>query len=150
LDIGKIDDIKSIVYILIYFCEGSLPWSKENNKGGKFKKEEILEIRKSYSIKKLCRKFPPEFIKLAENIFENDDRSEPDYKYILIELEKIKLKVMPKNENRTEKFIWIKLFRQYLEKSNELEKEKKIKIESLFKKYNISIKNYVIYIDKEI
>ena len=150
LDIGKIDDIKNIMYILIYFFEGSLPWDKKSNKGDKLSKQEIIEIRKNIEIKTLCKNFPIEFINLTENIFANDENSEPDYNYIIKELEKIKLKIISKNKERKEKFIWIKLFKQYLEKPNEIQKEKKIEIESLFKRYNLNIKNYILYVDEEI
>ena len=72
-DVEKKDDIVSIFYILIYFFNRKLPWSKKISEGRKFSKEEIIEIRKSLSIRKLCKEFPIDFVNLTEQIFNVPD-----------------------------------------------------------------------------
>ena len=109
----------SIVYIIIYLYEGKLPWKIRNSDGKKLTKREIIEIRKSISLKKLCSNFPINFINLIEYIFQMNE-----YNYILNELEKIKKEEEKKCVNKKEKFCWINLFKNYANKSTEIDNSK--------------------------
>lgn len=150
LDIGKIDDIKSIFYILIYFYNGTLPWAIKKSNGAHLSKIEIIEIRNKIKIKELCAKFPIDFINLTEKVFNMDENREPDYSFILNEFQLIKLKEENKNLKKNHKFCWLALFQNYIDKSVFINKNKKKEIKELFDKYCIKIKEYLKYINTEI
>ena len=98
-DVAKKDDIVSIFYILIYFFNRKLPWSKKISENRKYTREEIIEIRKSLSIREPCKEFPTDFINLTEQIFNMPDLGNPDYYYIINELNKIKEKEECRKKN---------------------------------------------------
>jgi serine/threonine protein kinase len=52
------DDIEGIIYVLLYFLKGSLPWQglTAHNKNDKYKK--IMELKMSISTENLCRGCP--------------------------------------------------------------------------------------------
>lgn len=149
-DIGKIDDIQSIFYILIYFLDGSLPWSKKKLNGEYLSKREIIEVRKNIGINQICSKFPIEFINLSKKVFNMDEKEEPNYDYILNEFEKIKLNEEKKFREKTVKFCWLKLFQNYIDKSSFINKITTNEIKGLFNKYCIKIKEYLEYINLKI
>ena len=76
------DDLESLVYSLIYFSRGSLPWMgiKEKNKEEKYNK--ILQIKLNSKINVLCDKLPKEFIKFVNYIKELNFEQRPDYQYL--------------------------------------------------------------------
>ena len=149
-DIGKLDDIKSIFYILIYFLDGSLPWTKKKLNGEHLSKSEIIEIRKNFEINQICSKFPIEFINLSEKVFKMDEKEEPNYEYILNELRKIRLNEEKKFKEKPVKFCWLRLFQNYINKSSFINPVTKNEIKNLFNKYCIKIKEYLEYINLKI
>lgn len=77
------DDIISILYIIIYFYYGSLPW-QENNR--KIKKEMIALKKKEVSINSLCNKIPRigNLLKYCNSL---EFSQMPDYQYIISEID---------------------------------------------------------------
>jgi len=55
------DDIEGIIYILLYFLKGSLPWQgvPTHNKNDKYKK--IMELKMLTSTENLCKDCPSMF-----------------------------------------------------------------------------------------
>ena len=76
------DDLESLVYSLIYFSRGSLPWMgiKEKNKQEKYKK--ILQIKLNSEVNVLCDKLPKEFIEFVNYIKELGFEHRPNYQYL--------------------------------------------------------------------
>lgn len=146
-DTGKKDDLISIFYILIYFFRQDLPWKIKHSNGNNLSKKEILEIMENTSIKALCGHISFDFLNLTEYIFNLQEKEDPDYDYILKELNKMKLKEENQNNFKKEKFCWLKLLKTYIDKPSEICKNKKNQIESLFNKYGIKLKEYIKYID---
>jgi serine/threonine protein kinase len=54
------DDLESLMYVLLYFAKGSLPWQGlEQSKKSKYGK--VRTVKKNTSTAKLCAGLPPEF-----------------------------------------------------------------------------------------
>lgn len=145
-DINEKDDIISIFYILIYFMKGSLPWKIKKLKGERLSKKEIIEIRKEWPVEKLCYNIPNEFKNLAKKIIDIPKDEKIDYKYIMNELRKIKIKEDCYLTNNKDKFCWIGILKKYLEKSSEIDKIKGKEIKAMLDKYNINLKEYLLYL----
>jgi casein kinase 1 len=58
------DDLESIVYILIYFLKGELPWQGVKAKTKSEKKEKIKNQKKFVTIGEMCFGLPPQFNEL--------------------------------------------------------------------------------------
>jgi serine/threonine protein kinase len=76
------DDLESLVYSLIYFSKGSLPWMgiKAQNKKEKYNK--IFEKKLSSTIGLLCQKLPNEFVDFFHYVRELQYDEKPNYKYL--------------------------------------------------------------------
>jgi casein kinase I family protein HRR25 len=71
-----------MVYMLIYFFLGQLPWQNMDAKDKKEKYEKILEKKLITSPEALCQGIPHEFVvmlKYVRNLFFDE---KPDYDYI--------------------------------------------------------------------
>ena len=62
MELSRRDDLESIVYALIYFVKGELPWSESNPPiSKKSRLQEVKDIKLSTSIEELCHTLPSEF-----------------------------------------------------------------------------------------
>jgi serine/threonine protein kinase len=145
-DATKMDDIISIIYILIYFNNGNLPWKGIKKDKTNFNKNEIIEIRENISIKDLCSNFPEEFIFLVENIMNSNPREEPKYSDIINTFESLILKEKEKYSEKNNKLTWISLFEKIKNKSEEISNIKKKEINLLFDRFSLKLEDYLIYI----
>jgi serine/threonine protein kinase len=77
------DDLESLIYILIYFYNGKLPWQglKTKTKNKKYKR--IMEKKLATSIDYLCKGLPMEFISFLEYTRYLRFADKPDYDYLI-------------------------------------------------------------------
>lgn len=52
------DDIEGLLYVLIYFLKGKLPWQKQIAKDKDEKYKKIMELKISTSVEELCKELP--------------------------------------------------------------------------------------------
>ena len=71
--------MESVVYMLIYFLKGSLPWQNLKNDPNYDRYEKILEKKLSVSIETLTHNLPHEFKLLVEYTRALHFIEEPDY-----------------------------------------------------------------------
>ena len=79
---GRRDDIEGMLYMLIYFYRGNLPWQNIEAKNKKEKYEKIMEIKLSTPVQELCEGLPVQILntlKYTRRLYFDD---EPDYRYI--------------------------------------------------------------------
>lgn len=76
------DDIEALIYILIYFLRGDLPWQGLKAKNIKEKYQKIKEKKLNTDLNELCLGMPKELITLL--LFSRDIKFEekPDYNYV--------------------------------------------------------------------
>ena len=76
------DDLESIMYLILYFIKGSLPWQglKIDDKELRFKK--ITEIKKSSKLEDLCEGMPKEIFEFCQYIKKLEFEQNPDYEYM--------------------------------------------------------------------
>ncbi|OMJ96055.1 hypothetical protein SteCoe_437 [Stentor coeruleus] len=72
------DDIESIIYILIYFYCGVLPWISN----GKMTEVEIKKTKESIVLEPLCKNYPFEFISCLRYVRGLEYDQEPDYEML--------------------------------------------------------------------
>ena len=58
------DDLESMIYILIYFLKGKLPWQDVKAKQKEERHKLITDIKSCVTIESLCENLPPEFAEL--------------------------------------------------------------------------------------
>jgi hypothetical protein len=51
---GRRDDLESLLYVLLYFLRGSLPWQSMKGQGKKEKYDKIMEKKLTIEITVLC------------------------------------------------------------------------------------------------
>lgn len=75
------DDLESLAYVLLYLVVGKLPWQgfRMQDKEQKFAK--ILEMKRSDSVRALCRAVPAEFSSFVEYVRSLGFDHSPDYRY---------------------------------------------------------------------
>ena len=98
------DDLESLGYMLIFFIKSSLPWQNNKIKHRMKKKHYIYTIKKNYTLEKLCKDLPIEFLYYMKYTQLLEFKEKPDYTY-LIHL----FKNILKNNNMTEddQYDWI-------------------------------------------
>jgi serine/threonine protein kinase len=119
------DDIESIVYILIYFLKGELPWQGVKAKTKSEKKEKIKNKKKIVSVYEMCLGLPPQFTKLFEYVRNLKFEETPDYDYMRGILSSIKTVYNFNDDISNMEWEWDKMFlksKQFLSKENHDEK----------------------------
>ena len=88
-ELSRRDDLESIVYIIIYFLKGCLPWQgiKLNNKEEKYKK--VYTIKNDITPKYLCKDLPEEFEAFVEYVKKLEFTDVPNYNYLKDLLKKV-------------------------------------------------------------
>ena len=79
-ELGRCDDLESLIYMLIYFLRGSLPWLTSDHK--KLSSSSILERKVNTSVESLCHGVPPEFATMLIYSRSLAFSEAPDYHYI--------------------------------------------------------------------
>ena len=143
------DDLESLMYILVYFYKGKLPWQDVKAKQKDEKHQKIKEEKMKTTAEMLCKDMPTEFEKMlcyVKNILYSD---EPNYERLLSGFQKIinSLTEWETLENDYN-YIWEKkLHDDYKRKMFSIDEtaNKKIceNIGTLFKGYPSEIKNFI-------
>ena len=82
VELSRRDDLESLVYILIYFHRGSLPWQGVPGKTKEEKFKNIAKKKQEISVEELCKEMPKEFTNLLKYIKGLEYNEKPNYKYI--------------------------------------------------------------------
>ena len=148
------DDLESMIYILIYFLKGKLPWQdiKAKNKEERYK---IIQQKKSkISIDSLCQSLPNEFADLLKYVkslkFEDRPIYYKFYNSFQNMINKLNCELI---EEKNYNYIWEKILVDYMNKYDD-QNIKEIMQEAernIFKGYPINLKsfiNYIIYNNK--
>eukprot|EP00013_Stygamoeba_regulata_P002080 CAMPEP_0177636850 /NCGR_PEP_ID=MMETSP0447-20121125/4657_1 /TAXON_ID=0 /ORGANISM="Stygamoeba regulata, Strain BSH-02190019" /LENGTH=640 /DNA_ID=CAMNT_0019138737 /DNA_START=183 /DNA_END=2106 /DNA_ORIENTATION=+ len=83
------DDLESLLYCLIYFLKGRLPWQGVKGSSHKEKLKKVGQIKQSISPATLCKGLPVEFCKLLQYIHMLAYDQNPDYDFMLSTLERL-------------------------------------------------------------
>ena len=143
------DDLESLMYILVYFYKGKLPWQDVKSKQKEEKHQKIKEEKMRTTAEELCKDMPQEFERMlcyVKNILYSE---EPNYERLLSGFQKI---INSLTEWETVEmdynYIWEKkLHDDYKKKMFSIDEtvNKKIceNIGTLFKGYPSEIKKYI-------
>ncbi|KAA6393640.1 MAG: hypothetical protein EZS28_010835 [Streblomastix strix] len=82
-ELGRQDDLMSLIYIFVEFYTGNLPWVNVTNP------EEVLRLKELYQGGGLLTKMPPEFMQFEDHILSLDYVTEPDYQLLTTILHKV-------------------------------------------------------------
>lgn len=83
------DDLESIIYLLVYFLKGDLPWQGIRAKTKSEKKRKILKKKKSVSSNQLCVDLPQELVLISDYVKSLKFEEKPNYDLIIDCLHKI-------------------------------------------------------------
>jgi casein kinase I family protein HRR25 len=133
--ISRKDDMISAIYLILYWCSGSVPWKNIVAKDENDAKQKILEIKKAMNMKRICSKKYDEINEIYDDINSLSFKQRPNYdKYI--ELLKKKIYKCEIGKNKKKFFIWDEIL---LNKFNDNIKNKKFdkdnQIKDLFTGY---------------
>ena len=143
------DDLESMIYILIYFLKGKLPWQdvKAKNKEERYK---LIQDKKSQvTIESLCKNIPSEFDFLLKYVKSLDFTEKPDYtKFYKVFHNIINNLSIEQIEEKNYNYIWEKILVDFI---NKYEQEKDTKTldeiqNIIFKGYPIHLRNFANYI----
>lgn len=160
------DDLESVIYCLIYFLKGDLPWNKENvnlmynRLNRKILKKDILtdeeydklitknkiiyELKERIPVKILCDDLPTEFELLIHYVRNLKFYETPNYDIMKDLLKRVIFNNINNSDEGEYKYIWEKKFVTIMNKSYKI---KKIELEQLktklFSGYNIEIEKFI-------
>ena len=143
------DDLESLMYILIYFYKGKLPWQDVKSKKKEEKHLKIKEEKLKTSVETLCKDMPKEFERMLSYIKSILYSEEPNYENLLSGFQKIINDLTEwENVEMNYNYIWEKKLHDDLKKkmySTDEEVNKKISenIGQLFKGYPSDIRRYL-------
>jgi serine/threonine protein kinase len=80
--LSRRDDLESLVYILIYFVKGILPWQGFKGRDKTDKYFNILKSKETTTVAKLCADLPEEFALFLTHIKSLEFVARPDYSYL--------------------------------------------------------------------
>ena len=143
------DDLESMIYILIYFLKGKLPWQDVKAKQKEERHKLITEIKSKVTIESLCESLPSEFAELLTYVkgleFDEKPYYSKFYAFFHNLIDKLNKDLI---EERDYSYIWETLLVDNMMKYNEYNDENlKDEAEKLiFKGYPINLKNFTNYI----
>ena len=77
------DDLESLVYILSYLRNGSLPWQGAPGKTKKEKYDNVRKMKQRVSSLRLARGFPPPFVEFVDAVRGLGFKEEPPYERLM-------------------------------------------------------------------
>ncbi|CAK85305.1 unnamed protein product (macronuclear) [Paramecium tetraurelia] len=81
-ELSRKDDLESLMYVLLYFIKGQLPWQNMQNVTDEERTNKVGEMKMTIDPRELCKDVPIEFPIILEYLKTLQYRSEPDYNYI--------------------------------------------------------------------
>ncbi|UJR38009.1 hypothetical protein I4U23_030691 [Adineta vaga] len=99
------DDLEAIVYSLLYFLRGSLPWQGLKAETKQQKYEKIAELKQTISIIELCSNLPSQIIAMYIYVKSLTFDEQPDYDYIKRQLRAI---IVTNNQKYDYRFDWVR------------------------------------------
>ena len=143
------DDLESMIYILIYFLKGKLPWQDVKAKQKEERHKLITEIKSKVTIESLCENTPKEFAELLTYVknleFEETPLYTKFYAFFHNLIEKIdKDTIQEKNFSYIWETMLVDNMMKYNENNDESLREEAEK--HLFRGYPINLKNFTNYI----
>ena len=143
------DDLESMIYILIYFLKGKLPWQDVKAKQKEERHKLITEIKSKVTIESLCENTPKEFAELLTYVknleFEETPLYTKFYAFFHNLIEKIDKDTL---QEKNFSYIWETMLVDNMMKYNE-NNDESLREEAekhLFKGYPINLKNFTNYI----
>ncbi|CAD8135853.1 unnamed protein product [Paramecium octaurelia] len=82
-ELGRKDDLESLLYVMLYCFKGNLPWQNIKHVPDDQRTQKIGEIKENIVVKELFKDLPAEFIKIYEYLKRLTYASEPDYNSIV-------------------------------------------------------------------
>ena len=146
---GRRDDLESMLYILIYFLKGKLPWQDVKAKQREERHKLIFEKKSKTTVELLCQDLPTEFAELLKYVKSLQFDEKPLYCKFYAYFHNLISKI--NNENIQENnfsYIWEKTIVDNMNKY-EKNKDEGIILEAekmIFKGYPINLKNFTNYI----
>ena len=107
---GRRDDLESMLYVLLYFLKGSLPWQSMKGQGKKEKYDKIMEKKLTIDLGVLCQGLPHEFQEMLAYIRSLHFNSNPEY-----DLLEAKMRAVAAREGmdlETRDFDWIQVVKK--------------------------------------
>jgi serine/threonine protein kinase len=77
------DDLEALMYVIIYFVRGKLPWQNIYAENKEEKYEKIKIYKQNSAPENLCEGCPPEFVSIFRYIRSLEFCVEPDYQFIM-------------------------------------------------------------------
>ena len=143
------DDLESMIYILIYFLKGKLPWQDIKAKQKEERHKMISEIKSKVTIESLCENLPSEFAELLTYVKKLEFEEKPIYyKFYQFFDNLIKRLNNDTIQEKNFSYIWETMLVDNMIKYNTYNEES-IKEEAeklIFKGYPINLKNFTNYI----
>ena len=142
------DDLESMIYILIYFLKGKLPWQDVKAKTKEERYKLIHQIKSKVTIDSLCKDIPFEFNDLLNYVKSLRFEEKPNYNRFFFYFQNLihKLKV-EQIEEAYYNYIWEKKIVDEINKYQEENNERNIEeIKNIFKGYPINLKNFAFFI----
>ncbi|CAD8100822.1 unnamed protein product [Paramecium sonneborni] len=87
-ELSRKDDIESLIYVLLYFMKGQLPWQNMQNVSDEERTSKVGEMKMSIDPKELCKDVPNEFAIILEYLKQLQYLSEPNYNFVYQQFEK--------------------------------------------------------------
>ncbi|CAD8086168.1 unnamed protein product [Paramecium primaurelia] len=87
-ELSRKDDIESLIYVLLYFMKGQLPWQNMQNVSDEERTVKVGEMKMSIDLRELCKDVPIEFAFILEYLKQLQYLSEPNYDFVVQQFEK--------------------------------------------------------------
>ncbi len=146
---GRRDDLESMIYILIYFLKGRLPWQDVKAKTKEERYKLIHEIKSKSTIESLCKDIPNEFRELLTYVKQLQFEEKPFYPKFYACFQNLINKLnIDQIEEKNYNYIWEKMIVDYINQYQDQNDERIIEeIQNIiFKGYPINLKNFANYI----
>lgn len=86
VELSRRDDLESLMYLLIYFIKGHLPWQGINVSDREAKYAKIGELKAAIPTDRLCEGIPPELCNFLTYVKTLGFKDKPDYRYLYTQL----------------------------------------------------------------